>query len=166
MGRIAILAALMSAATSLMPVSAATAPQNYEALILVGRRASAINVDLLQAKQAYDQTGTNIDSASAGCLGALTDASGEIDADLGELSDLASLSSLMKLPADRRAVDRVMRIRITATVQIFGVLRPEISATIGECSNSALVQSKGQILLDFMQATTDQLNELGPNPNR
>jgi hypothetical protein len=151
MGRIAILAALMSAATSLMPVSAATAPRNYEALILVGRRASAINVDLLQAKQAYDQTGTNIDSSSAGCLGALTltDASGEIDADLAELSDLASLSSSMKLPADRRAVDRVMGIRITATIPLFGVLRSEISAMIGECSNSAIVQSKGQIFLDL-----------------
>jgi len=165
MGRTAILAALMSVAVT-GPVSAVTAPRNYEALILVGHRASAINMDLLQAKQAFDKTGANIDSTSAGCLGALTDASGEIDADLGELSDLAALSRLMKLPADARAVDRVMRIRLTATVQIFGVLRPEISTMIGTCSDSALVQSKGQILLDFMQSTTDQLNELGANPDR
>ena len=166
MGRIAILATLLSAAAMLMPVSAATAPRNYVALIPVGRRASAINIDLLQAKLAYDQTGANVVSVSSHCLGALTDASGEIDAGLGELSDLATLSSLMKLPVDRWAVDHVIRTRITATVQIFGVLRPEISTTIGTCSDSALVQSKGQILLDFMQATTDQLNELGPNPDR
>jgi hypothetical protein len=165
MDRIAILAALMSATASLMPVPAETAPRHYEVLILVGRRASTINVDLLQAKKAY-QTEANINSASMGCLSTLTDTSGEIDSDLGELSDLATLSSLMKSPADARAVDRVMRLRTTAAVHIFGVLRPEISAMMGYCSDSPLIQSKGQVLLDFMQATADQLNDLNPSLDR
>ena len=161
MSPIAILAVVLSATAVPMPGSAATAPRHYEALITLGHRASNVHADLLQAYSA-NLKATNALTTSTECLDILLDASGELDSDLGEISDLATLSREREAPADARAVDRVMRIRINGTVQIIGMLRRETSQVIGRCGDSALVQSKGQVLLDLMQEATNQLNELRP----
>jgi hypothetical protein len=122
-------------------------------------------MDVLQAMHAYVTT-ANVNSPSIGCLDVLVDASGELAAELGELSDLAVLSSSMKEVSDVRAVARVIHHRIASTVRIIELLRPETSAQMGSCGDTALVQSKGQVLLDFMQATTDQLKEIGLDRQR
>lgn len=140
-------------------ITSATPTYNkYDKLILMGSHATTINIDLLQATHSYDQASR--DYSSSICLSVLTNASGEIDSIFSELSDLATLYSVMRLISDKILVSRVIKIRTNASIKIFEVLRPEINSLMGNCSSSSLVQSKGQIILDFITDSTNQLKSM------
>lgn len=135
------------------PVVASTlTTQDYLAFTTLLSRSLTLSLDINSSGKgaALERLRTGNDDGSTDCLDELISASTDYEDKLSNISDLVGLESMMSQRNDSTIILTFLRINVEGFVKVVGLSRSSINKAAGQCGNSALVQSKSQLMLAFL----------------